>query len=178
MPKKTKPRSTNETFHLDQIRIVTAIMKEIERQFRAAGKPRPGILPFRVNAIIDGANGVVAAWQREEKKATPGMGLIAWTQCDDHGLSSDAMAYAIFNTPHVGSANRTCHPRDPEDFGRCYRFLRAVPTASDKLDSVAKLSPTWKNIIDNWDELARLYLEELPTGSAPKLYDRMKQLGC
>jgi hypothetical protein len=36
----------------------------------------------------------------------------------------------------------------------------------------------WKNIIDNWSELTRLYLEELPTGRAPKLYERMKALGC
>jgi hypothetical protein len=96
------------------------------------------------------------------------------------------MCAAIFGYPSLGDKPRIQHPHDPDDFGRCYRFYLAAMCDHEgkcrdftgKLALVAALSPVWKNIIDNWSELTRLYLEELPTGRAPKLYERMKALGC
>lgn len=38
--------------------------------------------------------------------------------------------------------------------------------------------PGWAKLVDAWDELEALYLEEVPkgTGRAPKLYARMREL--
>lgn len=161
---------------LDQIKLIVAITKEVERQYKAAGQGRANVPIFQMQAIIEGANAVVAGFAREFTKATPGMGLDAWLKCDDRGMSSDAMCHACFGQPEVHRAN--AHPIDPDDFGRCVRFLRAVPMAIGRLKLVAALSPIWAKLIAEWILLEALYLEELPTGKAPKLYERMKELGC
>lgn len=54
------------------------------------------------------------------------------------------------------------------------RILISVPAQL----VVALLSPVWREIMISWDSLVALYLEELPTGRCPKLYARMKELGC
>lgn len=41
---------------------------------------------------------------------------------------------------------------------------------------MAVLSNEWEVLAAHWDELEALYREELPTGRAPKLYDRMQEL--
>ncbi|MCK4666825.1 hypothetical protein KAU33_08750 [Candidatus Dependentiae bacterium] len=41
-----------------------------------------------------------------------------------------------------------------------------------------EISPLWNQIVFHWDELERLYYEEYKGGSCPKLYDRMRELGC
>ena len=36
--------------------------------------------------------------------------------------------------------------------------------------------PGWERLAGAWPELTAIYLEELPTGNAPKLYARIKEL--
>lgn len=67
-------------------------------------------------------------------------------------------------------------PHDPADFGRCHRLLEQFPAWRPGLLRVALIIPAWKPFVDAWDELTALYLEEFPSGFAPKLYQRMKQL--
>ncbi len=71
-------------------------------------------------------------------------------------------------------------PHDPTDFGRCSRLL-AAPFAKGwraRLPEVAKRYPElpWARLVDAWDELEALQAEELPTGKAPKLYERLQTL--
>ncbi len=70
------------------------------------------------------------------------------------------------------------HPRDPADFGRCHRFLEKIPELRIYLPMLKSKSDVWSNLVDHWDECTAMYLEELSSGMAPKLYNFMKSLGC
>ena len=118
---------------------------------------------------------VVDEFARPCVMARKGMGLVAWLKSDDTGLSSKYMAYMIWGNPTRVENN---HPLDPDDFGRCCRFLDAVPGSREKIAllAVPECGPVWKRLIEAWDELERIYLEELPSGKCPRLYERMKQI--
>ena len=69
-------------------------------------------------------------------------------------------------------------PQDPDDFKRCHKLLQEIPEWRDRLDEVAFVFPKWKPMVDNWERMTELYLEEIPDGNgrAPKLYALMKEL--
>lgn len=81
------------------------------------------------------------------------------------GAISGQEPWSTFNVPH-----------DPADFGRCYRLLKAIPEWRPRLHEVAERFPKWAPLIAAWDELTALYEEEVASGTAPKLYARMRQL--
>jgi hypothetical protein len=66
-------------------------------------------------------------------------------------------------------------PSDSSDFGRCYRLLELFPEWRPMIKKMSRKGRVWKNLVDNWDELERLYIKELPSGNAPKLYAKMKE---
>lgn len=49
------------------------------------------------------------------------------------------------------------HPYDPDDFSRCYKLLEAVPEWKTRLHNLKILSTEWCNLVNNWDELTRMY---------------------
>jgi len=49
------------------------------------------------------------------------------------------------------------YPYDPDDFSRCYKLLEAVPEWKKELGRLKILSVQWSNLIDNWDELTKMY---------------------
>lgn len=100
--------------------------------------------------------------------------ILEWFANGETGSSSETMACAIAGI----SRSRKSHPYDPADFNRCVKFLAAVPEARQHMDKVAAISDVWAILVEHWDELEGLLDEELPQGTAPKLYDRMKELGC
>jgi hypothetical protein len=67
-------------------------------------------------------------------------------------------------------------PKDPSDFGRCYRLLQVMPAWRPCLPEVSAKYPEWKALVDVWHELTALYQEEFPSGSCPRLYARMQEL--
>ena len=76
-----------------------------------------------------------------------------WRTGPDTGSSS----ITIFNhlvcnlneeTPHV--------PYDIDDFGRCFRLLKAFPTLRADINKMAKV-PGWKKLAENWSRLEKLY---------------------
>lgn len=69
-------------------------------------------------------------------------------------------------------------PRDPDDFGRCYRLLKLIPDGAARMPEVAAQHSHWKGMVAIWGELTALYEEEVPNhlGAAPKLYARMKEV--
>lgn len=134
------------------------------------------------NVILRASAEIVLAMQSPTVLTTPGMGLDAWLKSDDTGASSLFMAAVLFpaqvSNAHDHQTEKR-HPYDPADFGRCHRFLQAVPEAAGRLGEVrAAGGPVWERLIDNWRELATLFEEELPGGKAPRLYQRMKDLGA
>lgn len=96
-----------------------------------------------------------------------------WLAGPDTGASSIALCKRL-----VGNftGDSPPHPWDPDDFGRCHRLLHAMPGWRARIGEAAELSPTWERLVAAWDELEKLYLEELPSGRAPKLYARMRGL--
>lgn len=115
------------------------------------------------------------------------------SRCADTGRvePSPANAYEWFNGRDTGTSSLTIYsvfmhtdsphgqyniPSDPEDFGRCYRLLKIMPQWRFGLQQVADNFPAWQPLVDHWDELTALYEEELPDGTAPRLYARMKEL--
>lgn len=67
-------------------------------------------------------------------------------------------------------------PIDPGDFGRCHRLLERFPAWRARMPKVAATYPAWSALVAEWESLTALYLEELPTGRAPKLAARLKEL--
>jgi hypothetical protein len=133
----------------------------------------------QLNSIIAGANLMIEELNSDHRPAVDGMGPLAWRGTDDTGMSSKFMAWALSDYKNIitPEEQREKHyPRDPEDFGRCYRMLRAVPELLPLVPKMAEHSDKWKALAESWSELEALYVEELPTGNAPKLYARMKAL--
>lgn len=107
-----------------------------------------------------------AAGDAKMKFATPEEWLRSW----DTGESSKT----IWNTMMGRASARSSHPWDPDDFGRCHRLLAAFPAWRARLREMWYVDG-WKKFVDEWAILERLYEEELPSGSAPKLFAAMKR---
>lgn len=152
---------------ISQIDVVTGIMDVLTKVGVKNVEPR------LLNACIAGANLIVAELHRDSVMASPGMGLAAWLASDDTGISSRYMARVLCG---AACKHEPGYPLDPDDFGRCYRFLLAVPEARASLDKMANKSPVWAEYVRNWAEMERLYLEELPAKRLPKLYKLMQRL--
>lgn len=95
-----------------------------------------------------------------------------WLASWDTGISSRTIWSYFMNRP---MRDRDV-PQDPEDFGRCSRLLAKFPKWRNELSSFAEANPTWEGLVSNWDELEALYAKELPTGRAPKLFQRIQEL--
>jgi hypothetical protein len=97
----------------------------------------------------------------------------AWLDGWDTGASSKTIWFCLYRG---GPGMCPSIPMDPSDFGRCLRLVRAFGWRS-RLDEVTALVPAWGPFVTAWDELAALYDEELPTGAAPRCYERMREIG-
>lgn len=126
--------------------------------------------------------------------------LVAACEIESHGGTATADAFEEWLAgPHTGTSSLTIAqvlwkrsglsalilgrndyhepPRDASDFDRCRLLLQVMPHWKDRLSEVADEHPRWAPFVGAWTELDDLFLEEEPTGSAPKLYARMKELG-
>ena len=76
-----------------------------------------------------------------------------------------------YSYPHI--------PSDPSDFKRCYDFLNLFCTDTQKhILCIAsdQNKREWGGLVDNWDELCKLYNEEKNQDKAPRLYEFMKSI--
>lgn len=162
--------------NVSQISLVSAICAELDRQAAESGI-KAYCSARQLNVITASATQITEAMRIDDKQSESGIGLQAWLRSDDTGTSSLTMAAVMFNAGKYDNQPRDwCHPWDPADFGRCHRFLEAVPEARALLPKMAEVSPVWKALIQHWDELTALYIEEQPQKKAPKLYTRMEAL--
>ena len=99
-----------------------------------------------------------------------------WLRGPDTGTSSKTICGVMIGNRYVHGNVFHEPPLDPDDFGRCYRLLRAFPEWRARLPEVAAAYPEWAGLVDAWDELTALYEEERASGTAPKLYARMQEL--
>jgi hypothetical protein len=171
--------------YLSQISLIAAIMKFIDSTGLKLINQR------QTNAIIEGANVIMDALGKPHVPATPGMGITAWGQCDDTGQSSRFMAGVLiraagsvaqlpFQELYRDGQPYNPHPHDPSDFGRCVQMLDAEPKLRGWITAMAShgTGDVWPKLVPVWSELEALYREEFPSGTCPKLYDRMKEIGC
>jgi hypothetical protein len=102
--------------------------------------------------------------------------LQKWWNGPDTGTSSKALYTTLTGQGGV-SLDQRDPPSDPSDFGRCFRFLQAFPELRARIGEMRTVKG-WAPLVDAWDELERLYLEEVPNhrGAAPRLYARMREL--
>lgn len=158
---------------LNQIELVKAICDEIIRQH-----PGAQVSPRQLNECIRAANIIVETCRIDDVLAKQGMGLAAWLASDDTGISSLTMAAVMYQDGKLRSdPKQWCHPWDVSDFGRCHRFLEAVPGSRDLLPKMRDISPVWAALVDHWDQITTLYLEEKAVSSkAPKCYALINQL--
>lgn len=128
---------------VSQIELIAAIGNNLEKQGVQS------LVSRQYNAIIEAANIVIAAIEKEPVMATDSMGLDAWLQSDDVGQSSAYMASVMggFSRPYA-------HPYDVDDFGRCHRLLIAVPEFRDKLEMMRDKSEQWAALLDCWGSIA------------------------
>ena len=96
----------------------------------------------------------------------------SWFHGPDTGMSSKTL---YFKLVFGAIEDQSQAPRDADDFGRCYRFLKAFPQYRPRITEMRDV-PGWGKIADAWDELEALYEEEFPTGLCPKLYAKMAAL--
>lgn len=98
--------------------------------------------------------------------------VLAWWRGPDTGRSSKTLCVKL---SAVAAYTDVDAPSDPSDFGRCYRFLKAFPQYRPRVSEMWDV-PGWAGLAAAWDELEKLYEEELPSGQAPKLWARMREL--
>lgn len=101
---------------------------------------------------------------------------IEWLLSGDTGISSKTICCVMTGSEWGEGHFGPDVPYDPSDFGRCYRLLALFPDWKPRLKEVADKYPIWGPLVSAWDELTALYEKELPKGSAPILYHRMKAL--
>jgi len=103
--------------------------------------------------------------------------ILGWFANGSVGASSKTMATCIADL----EVKSVSYPWDPDDLNRCLLFLVWVPEARQHLNKVALLSDVWKRLIDNWEELEAMFLEEVGLNwckahSASKTYKFMSSI--
>lgn len=154
---------------LDQMSLALAMMKEVTKKCLEAGVT-DDVKMWQMNALVEGANIAIAGFNREEIPSRPDSGLEAWLASDDTGMSSKYMAFIMAQGPCVEYA----HPHDPDDLGRCLRFLESVPEAVQNITLMKTQSSVWNCLVDKWYHFSNLYSQ----GKGNELYEEMKSIGC
>ena len=98
-----------------------------------------------------------------------------WLRDGDVGTSSAAIVTKLTGL-NICKPDDMFAPSDPSDLLRCIKLLECVPEFKPRLVEMSDVSDRWKVIVDNWDELEMMVLEEQPTGCAPNTYKRMTEL--
>lgn len=155
---------------ISQMKLVSAIMKELEHQ-------KVNCDVATMNACVSAANSIIAQIERPRVYADHTMSVLGWYASDDVGSSSKWLASMLFCV----KTEAVEYPYDPADFGRCIRMLRNVRDAEDIFKELsgkikADGGAVWSAYIDNWNELCALWDEESPNKKCPKLYKRMLEL--
>ncbi len=139
--------------------------------------------PLRAAAVLVRSEADAEAWKAQvneaAKRRAGGDPELAWLNGTDTGTSSLAIFSVCSGRGYMATRFRLdmgTAPRDPADFGRCYRLLELFPAWRSRLVEVAAKFPEWRRMVAAWGELEALYREELPSGTAPRLYARMLEL--
>lgn len=93
--------------------------------------------------------------------------------CDrDTGLPRGLSAQSIFAVLNGHQGNH--YPHDPGDFGRCVTYLDSIEETAPTW--MRDVSPIWRDLVDNWEELTDMYNQQIQTGKRGGMYARMKEI--
>jgi hypothetical protein len=146
-------------------------MKTVERMAKAARFDQIDVglgQALVATMVITNAKGS-ATLRAEVESANAGKSAEdAWICGCDTGISSRTI-FAVMRGTEPDSADV---PHDADDFGRCYRLLKAVPAWRPRLGEVAAKYPKWAGLVEHWDELTALFEAE----SWQAMHDLMREL--
>lgn len=148
-------------YKLNQITLVTDIMAALSRQ--VPGLPAE---PRLMNCVISAANSICEEFAKPIIKASAGMGITAWLESDDVGMSSKFMASVLTGKFKAEFAI----PHDPDDLGRCIRMVKAMPELEGLIHLMCDHGVMWKAVANNWERWNEMYQAE----RWENLYDEMK----
>ena len=106
--------------------------------------------------------------------------LSSWLNSRDTGVSS-ATIYFVFTSLSIGGVPQGSYeqrdpPRDPSDFGRCYRLLGLAPEWEGRLGEVAERFPAWEPFVREWPKLKKMYEEAVVSGEGHGLHGFIQEL--
>jgi hypothetical protein len=111
-----------------------------------------------------------------DKKNADKSAEMKWLTGYDTGISSKVIFAVMTDRTGEITLDERGNPWDPSDFGRCYRLLKLFPAWRARIGEMAAVSPRWAALVARWDELEKLYEEEMPQIRAPQLYALMQEL--
>lgn len=92
-----------------------------------------------------------------------------WIRGNDTGMSSKEIWSVLMGKKKPSEVVN--YPHDSDDFGRCHRLLNNIPEWRPRIVEM-KDSPVWAQLVDNWDELESLYVQN----NHQDLYRRLEEL--
>lgn len=155
----------HDPISINQMSLVNAINEELSRQ--CPGLP---FCPSIFNTVINAANLVVEECARKPVKATSGMTIAQWFNCDDTGESSKYMASVLDAGSTRLPIQTYAFPYDIDDFGRCLRMVEATGS-EDKVYLMLGTGKEWRFIATIWERMAALY----KAGKYPELYELLQE---
>ena len=100
-----------------------------------------------------------------------------WIIGRDTGISSKTIWAVMMNAvPKYQEPFQFDVPKDPSDFGRCYRLLEYFPEWKKRLNEVSDQFPKWKPLIREWTNMTKLYERDVESGNSKELFDLMQDL--
>lgn len=99
--------------------------------------------------------------------------VVEWSLGDDVGLSSADIVRTALKLDSIND-REPHYPKDPSDFGRCYRLLNKFPEFMPALEELAEKSHVWKHMFHNWGRMTDIYLRDVETGASAQLYSLMQ----
>ena len=132
---------------VNQIAVIDRVFRELSRQGYKELNSR------QINAVIRGVDSMIEEINKPTVVSEPGMGLEAWRQSDDTGLSSRYLADALSGR----CTTEVNWPHDASDFGRCVRMLDAAPELRDRLELAFHAPEPWPKLLAVWFDAESLY---------------------
>lgn len=150
---------------INQMELVSAIMREVDRQHRERHGKTMTVAHRHINVIVAAANTIVDSLNIPFQPSIPDEGLDAWLRSDDTGQSSLWMAGVMFG--YAGGAHYA-YPHDNADVCRCIRMAHSTRPSSDAFSKLAATGEEWRRIVQLWPQFESAY--------AGKRWDEMDAL--
>lgn len=100
-----------------------------------------------------------------------------WLLHGEQGMSNKTMLQCFYPDSLIPTGYSN-HPHDPDDFRRCHLFFETFPEFKKNIQKLSGISEVWAKLVQNWDKLTDMLLEQMKTNKDTGMYDLMKELGC